>query len=230
MDPDTTRLLDEPVLAALTLGNRALAEGGPLAWRYPAEVSPFAAIVERSAEAFEALAGMIPADGRVALVNADGFVPPGLAVELQAPVLQMVSGRPFPEMKPGPEHVVLGAADVADVLDLTGRTRPGPFGPRTMEFGHYIGIHIDGVLAAMAGERMRFGRFVEISAVCVDPGHRGQGYAALLMMRLARRIEAQGLTPFLHVLADNAGAIALYERLGFVGRRTLHMAVLRRPS
>ncbi len=122
---------------------------------------------------------------------------------------------------------MLGASDVADMLDLAGRTRPGPFGPRTIEFGQYIGLRVEGALAAMAGERMRFGRFVEISAVCVDPDHRGKGYAAVLMTRLAERLQAQGLTPILHVFADNAGAIALYEKLGFAKRRTLHLTVLR---
>ncbi len=79
----------------------------------------------------------------------------------------------------------------------------------------------------MAGERMRFDRFVEISAVCVDPVHRGKGYAALLVTRLARDIQAQGSTPFLHVFATNLGAIALYEKLGFVTRRSFHVTVLR---
>ena len=73
---------------------------------------------------------------------------------------------------------------------------------------------------------MRFGRFVEISAVCVDPDHRGKGFAALLVTRLAQGLQAQGSTPFLHVFANNAGAIALYEKLGFVVRRTLYVTVL----
>ena len=110
---------------------------------------------------------------------------------------------------------------------LAGRTRPGPFGPRTIEFGLYIGIRVDTALAAMAGERMRFGRFVEISAVCVDPDHRGKGYAALLVTRLAKRLQAQGLTPFLHAFPDNGSAIALYEKLGFATRRILYVTILR---
>jgi predicted GNAT family acetyltransferase len=73
---------------------------------------------------------------------------------------------------------------------------------------------------------MRLGHFVEISAICVDPDHRGKGFAALLATRLALRLQAQGLTPFLHVFADNAGAIALYGKLGFVQRRTLNLTVL----
>ncbi|WP_343714696.1 GNAT family N-acetyltransferase [Inquilinus sp.] len=226
-DARITALLDDPVRAALTTANRALAQGGPPAWRFLPEVAPFAAIADRTDRAFAALAALIPPDGRVALVTADPVAPPAaLTVALRSPIAQMVLDRPAPEEPPGPGHVVLGAADVPEMIDLTGRTRPGPFGPRTIEFGHYIGLRIDGALMAMAGERMRFDRFVEISAVCVDPAHRGKGFAALLMIRLARRIQARGLTPFLHVFADNASAIALYGKLGFARRRTLHLTVL----
>jgi predicted GNAT family acetyltransferase len=94
-------------------------------------------------------------------------------------------------------------------------------------FGGHIGIRVEGVLTTMAGERMRFDRFVEISAVCVDLGHRGKSYAAVLTARIARRLQAQAPTPILHVFADNANAIALYEKLGFARRRTLQMTVLR---
>jgi len=223
-----TAQLDNPIWSALTTGNKALAEGGPLAWRYPPDIAPFAAIADRTARSFEALATLMPPEGRLALVAPDQLVPPpALALDRQAPLVQMILNTPVTNGRSGPEHVVLGAADIPEMLDLTGRTRPGPFGPRTIDFGQYIGIRVDGTLAAMAGERMRFGRFVEISAVCVDPAHRGKGYAVMLMTRLAQQLQAQAQTPILHVFADNTGAIALYEKLGFAKRRTLHLTVLR---
>jgi ribosomal protein S18 acetylase RimI-like enzyme len=226
-DAQSTEQLDNPIWAALTTGHRALAEGGPLAWRYPPDIGPFAAIADRTALSFEALTTLVPPQGQIALVSVDPFVlPVALAVDRQGPLIQMILNTPIASARSEPEHVLLGAPDVADMLDLTGRTRPGPFGARTIEFGQYIGIRVDGALVGMAGERMRFGRFVEISAVCVDPDHRGKGYAAVLTMRLAQRLQAQALTPVLHVFPDNAGAIALYERLGFVQRRTLHLTVL----
>jgi predicted GNAT family acetyltransferase len=223
-----TGLLDDPIWAALTTGNRALAQGGPLALRYPPEIAPFAAIADRTEPSFAALAPLVPSEGRIALCTVDRLVPPAsLTIDIQAPIIQMILNAPIASERSETEHVVLGSADVADMLDLTGRTRPGPFGPRTIELGHYIGLRIDGALAAMAGERMRFDRFVEISAICVDPDHRGKGFAALLATRLCQRLQAQGLTPFLHVFANNAGAIALYAKLGFVERRTLNLTVLR---
>jgi ribosomal protein S18 acetylase RimI-like enzyme len=117
-----------------------------------------------------------------------------------------------------------------EMLDLAERTKPGPFGPRTHELGQYIGIRVDGALAAMAGERMRLDGCVEISAVCVSPEHRGRGYAALLVAWLVHKLREEGVTPFLHVFTDNVSAIALYERLGFTTRKTLRLTVFSRAA
>ncbi len=48
----------------------------------------------------------------------------------------------------------LGQADVQEMLDLARRTKPGPFLPRTVEMGTYLGIRRGGPLVAMAGERL----------------------------------------------------------------------------
>jgi predicted GNAT family acetyltransferase len=225
-------LLDDPAWAALTTGNRAVAQGSPLAWRYPPEIAPFAAIADRTAASFAALATLVPTGDRIALATVDPVVPPSdFVIAMQLPVLQMVLNARIASQPSEPSHIVLGPPDVTDMLDLAGRTRPGPFGPRTLELGHYIGLRVERALVAMAGERMRLAGFVEISAVCVDPDHRGKGLAALLVTRLVQRIQAQDLTPFLHVFADNLGAIALYQRLGFTRRRAMHVTVLaKRPD
>lgn len=228
--PATMRWLDRPVWAALTGGNAPFAQGNALALRYPADIAPFAALADETAECFEALAALAGPGSRVALVGPVAVAAlNGFAIERHAPIVQMILSGPVPVDAPaGPDHVPLGQADVTEMLDLAGRTRPGPFGARTIELGDYLGIRVDGELVAMAGERMRFDRFVEISAVCVDPAHRGKGYAAVLMMQLARGMQARGQTPILHVFEDNHGAIALYRRLGFRARRTLSLTVLAR--
>lgn len=220
--------LDCPVWSALTGDHRAFAEGGPLAIRYDREVSPLATLGERTPRAYAALAALIPSDGWVMLHTPDvPALPEGFIVERRAPLLQMVLEAPIVEAEEA-DILALGPADVPEMLDLAGRTKPGPFLPRTIELGAYVGIRRDGRLAAMAGERMRFSGFVEISAVCVDPDHRGLGYAALLTRHLARRQQAEGLTPFLHVIAENAPAIALYEKLGFARRAGFVITVVRR--
>ena len=56
-------------------------------------------------------------------------------------------------------------------------TNPGPFGPRTIELGRFVGIHRDGRMVAMAGERLKPEGHTEITGVCTDPDHRGRGYS-----------------------------------------------------
>jgi len=89
---------------------------------------------------------------------------------------------------------------------------------RAHELGRFVGVRHEGRLVAMAGERMKAGAYTEVSGVCTHPDARGKGYAAGLMREIARGVVARGETPFLHAFADNAGAIALYEKLGYVVR------------
>jgi predicted GNAT family acetyltransferase len=132
-----------------------------------------------------------------------------------------------PEDSPAP-IVKLGVEDSADMLKLTALTKPGPFGPRTHELGSFFGIRIGSRLVAMAGERLKVEGYIEVSAVCTHPDHLGKGYAAALMRTVMRGILERGETPFLHSRADNARAIALYERLGFRHREAGHFVVLER--
>ncbi len=131
---------------------------------------------------------------------------------------------------PEPAAVPLGLADVDEMLDLVARTKPGPFLPRTVLLGNYLGIRQDGALVAMAGERLRPPGFAEISAVCTDPAYRGQGLAGRLIRAVAHGIRARGEIPFLHTAADNHGAIRLYEALGFRLRRPVEFSLVRPPA
>ncbi len=116
------------------------------------------------------------------------------------------------------------------MVELTALTKPGPFGPRTHELGHYVGIRDGGKLVAMAGERLKVPGYTEVSAVCTHPDHLGKGYAAALISEVMRAIRERGETPFLHVRAHNRRAIAVYERLGFRIRWQGHVAVLRKTK
>jgi len=119
--------------------------------------------------------------------------------------------------------------DREDARDLAGRTEPGPFGPRTMELGTFLGVRDEGRLVAMAGERMHPTGWTEISGVCTDPSARGRGLSSTLVAAVAAGIEARGDRPYLHVLEGNRGATAVYARLGFTVRRTMPILVVRPP-
>jgi predicted GNAT family acetyltransferase len=82
----------------------------------------------------------------------------------------------------------------------------------------------------MAGQRLSPTGFVEVSAVCTHPDFRGRGFARVLVAAVARNIYAAGLVPFLTSIEGNAGAIRVYEQVGFVIRRRFELAVLRPPA
>jgi predicted GNAT family acetyltransferase len=107
------------------------------------------------------------------------------------------------------------------MLRLAELTKPGPFGSRTRELGAFVGIRHRGALIAMAGERMCLDAWVEVSAICVHPDHRGRGYARLLTTAVMHGIAQRGARAFLHVFVDNSAAIALYRQLGFEVRQRL---------
>jgi predicted GNAT family acetyltransferase len=125
-----------------------------------------------------------------------------------------------------PGLVSLGPGDVQEMLELVSMTNPGPFAARTIELGAYVGIRHNGVLVAMAGERLHFTGWTEISSVCTAPTYRGRGMASLLVSALIAGIRRRSEDPFLHVIATNTAAIRLYERLGFSIRRNLTIAVV----
>jgi predicted GNAT family acetyltransferase len=107
---------------------------------------------------------------------------------------------------------------IPQMLELTQLTQPGPFGPRTIGFGHYQGVFDGDKLVAMAGQRMHPLPYAEISAVCTHPDYTGKGYAQQLLLYQVNRIKAAGETPFLHVRYDNERAVKVYQNVGFAKR------------
>ncbi|HWT38098.1 MAG TPA: GNAT family N-acetyltransferase [Paraburkholderia sp.] len=212
--------LDRPIWTALTTRQAHLGQGNALARRYHSDVAPFAALATETPAAYEALRQLLQPHEQAALLSLEPLgAAERLRVEHVGTIHQMVATRPVAGVSDNPDVIRLDSADSADMLDLAQRTKPGPFGKRTHEMGHYIGIRDHGRLIAMAGERMRMDGYVEISAVCVDDAWRGKGLAGRLIDILRNEIGQRGETPFLHVLSHNTTAIGLYERLGFELRR-----------
>jgi ribosomal protein S18 acetylase RimI-like enzyme len=219
-----THPLDNPSRAALTGPHAHLAERRGNVLRYPVDVSPFVALPARPYENDWADAAALAGPGAtVPLAGVEVPPPPGWEITMRISGVQLIDDGVA--AAPDDEAIVLGAADVPDMLALVERTKPGPFLPRTIELGTYLGIRRRGRLVAMAGERLHPPGFTEISAVCTDPGARGQGLATRLVLAVAAGIRARGETPFLHAAADNTNAIRLYESLGFrLRRRTTFLA------
>lgn len=220
--------LDRPAWSALTGGWAHLALGDGRALRIEPDHGPFAASVDFTADAVEALRSLPGADGELWLVETAPLPAlPGLAILREAEVTQMVA-EAIPPGDPDFDVEVLSEHDATEMLALATLTRPGPFLGKTHRLGRFIGVKRNGRLVAMAGERMRMPGFAEVSGVCTHPDHRGNGYAAGLMRLVARRMLAQGKTPFLHAYASNEGAIGLYETLGFRMRRAVRLTVVTR--
>jgi ribosomal protein S18 acetylase RimI-like enzyme len=211
-------VLDHPAWAALGTTHARFAERRGRAARYRSDVAGFHALADPSDPAAWADLAALAGPGAQVSLAGDPLVPyAGWAVTDTVAGVQLVDVAVRAE--PDPEAVVLTAADVPEMLDLVERTRPGPFRARTVELGTYLGIRRDGALVAMAGERLHPPGWTEISAVCTDPGHRGQGLATRLVRAVAAGIRARGETPFLHTAAANTTAIRLYESIGFTIRR-----------
>lgn len=217
--------LDRPVWNALGGRQAMLDVGQGSLRRIDPAFGPFAAAAPGH-EAALAQALTTP-DREIWLVEtAEVSAPPGTRLLRSAPLLQMIAADPLISAN-DPQIVPLGEADVPEMTALALATEPGPWGPSTWRYGQFYGLRIGGRLAAMAGERMRPGDgLAEVSGVCTWPEFRGQGMAARLIGRVMADMVARGDTPFLHSYAGNAGAIRLYETLGFRPRRAMVATIL----
>ena len=210
-------VLNDPVWAALNGTHRHVAEFTGSAARYDPEVAPFAALADPAdPRSWQDLAALLGPGGRAAFAGAPPL-PEGWRGGTSVAGAQLVATALRADIEP--EARPLGPADVPEMMELVARAKPGPFRPRTIELGAYYGIRRGGRLIAMAGERIRPPGWTEISAVCTDEAFRGQGLATRLIRHVAAGIAGRGDTPFLHVAAGNAGAIRLYESIGFTRRR-----------
>ncbi|MFC9537169.1 GNAT family N-acetyltransferase [Streptomyces sp. NPDC056975] len=221
--------LDNPAYASLTGPHAHFAERRGRVVRYPLDVSPWLALPDEPGPGDWAdLAALAGPGETVPLPGMRTAPPEGWELTMSMDGVQLVDDRVA--AAPDAEAVLLGAADVPEMLDLVARTQPGPFLPRTVELGTYLGIRRQGALVAMAGERLHPPGWTEISAVCTDPDHRAQGLAARLVLAVAAGIKERGETPFLHTAARNTNAIRLYESLGFRLRRTTKFMAARVPE
>ena len=214
-------LLDNVIWNTLVGPHAKFAAGERGARRYAQGFSPIVGFADPLAPDFEPLRPWCAAGEQLYCSGWSGPVPAGWQVEADSTMCLMVcapdagarSSR-LPVAGHG-EAQRLGPRHARQAMELARLTRPGPFGPRTIELGDYFGYFEGDRLVAMAGERMHVGQFREISGVCTHPDFQGRGLARALMLRLMALQRGRGQTPFLHVMSANAGARRLYEQLGF---------------
>ncbi|HEV7227818.1 GNAT family N-acetyltransferase [Brevundimonas sp.] len=219
--------LDRPIWSALTTRQAHLAVGDGGALRFDAEHALFAAGADVGPDAAPALGRLVPDAGTIGLVEAAPVaLPVGARAVVQPACVQMVLDALTPSRGPEPAWIDLVEADAPDMLALATLTEPGPFFRRTHLLGGFVGVRIDGRLAAMAGERMKPEGFTEVSGVCVHPDFRGRGLAGALIRIVADRILARGETPFLHAYAGKPEALALHRSVGFEVRRPMIFTLL----
>ena len=225
-------LLDNLFWHALVGPHARFALGEGEVRRFATGFSPIVGFANPDQPSFDALLGYCKPGESFYCDGWSGPAPAGWQVDVEARMWKMVWRGPMPAQDEAPEAQPLGPEQLPQVLELVELTRPGPFGPRTIELGEYFGLvdETSGRLMAMAGERCAAGSLREISGVCTHPDYQGRGLARRLMLKLIRREMQRGEIPVLHVMSGNEGARALYRRMGFQEHRESVVRVVSRAS
>jgi ribosomal protein S18 acetylase RimI-like enzyme len=220
-------LLDNITWHTLAGPHAKFASGTSDARRYTRGFSPIIGFENPQQPNFDALAPYCAPDEHFYCEGWAGAAPTAWRIDVESTMFKMIWEAPMPATDEAPEAQALGPEHAEQALELAMLTRPGPFGPRTIELGEYFGCFDGERLMAMAGERMHAGTLREISGVCTHPAFQGQGLARRLMAKLIRRQMLRDEMPFLHVMRDNDPARRLYARMGFLDYRESVVRVIR---
>jgi ribosomal protein S18 acetylase RimI-like enzyme len=220
-------VLDNPGYNALISGNKHLAHGNDEVKFFAEDVSLFCGLRDKSTEQFQTLYDLVPHDGPVGFVNNQETPIPAIwNVVNVVKAFQMVYDISQTPAAVTADLVPLTDEHIPQMLALTKLTNPGPFTPRTIDFGHYYGIFDGDKLVAMAGQRMHIFEYAEISAVCTHPDYLGRGYAKQLLLAHIHRIKAASGIPILHVRTNNERAVKVYESIGFKPRTHMYFNIM----
>ncbi|HEX7105730.1 MAG TPA: GNAT family N-acetyltransferase [Acidothermaceae bacterium] len=220
--------LDNPVWDSLNGAQAHFALRHGAAARFDPDVTVFAALADDAGpSAWDDLAALAAPGAQLVVVDAPFDPPADWEIVMRLAGVQLTGEDLL--VQDDPEAVELGPDDEPEMAALVQRTKPGPWRPRTIEMGRYVGVRVDGELVAMAGERLRPSGWVEISAVCTDERFRGRGLGSRLVRAVGAGIVERGESPMLHASAGNVNAIRLYQSMGFVFRRDREFLRVRTP-
>lgn len=199
---------------------------------YHADVAPFAGMEEYNTENFKVLHSMVTDPRSLVFITGQEInIPDIWYVKMNMTIDQMLFSGRQSSFEFDNEHIIpLNETHVPQMLALTKQTVPGPFFRNTILFGQYHGIFDGDRLVSMAGLRLSTLQYKEISAVCTHPDYLGKGFATLLIRHMISLILQDRHIPFLHVRSDNAGAIRVYEKLGFTFRKNMYLNTVSRKE
>jgi GNAT superfamily N-acetyltransferase len=218
--------LDNVIWHCLSGSHLNYSDGTDEARRYSKGFSPIVGFANLARPNFDALSRFCEPGEHFYCEGWPGAVPDGWKIDHESTVLRMIWEGPMASVDEAPEASPLSQAHASQALELANLTRPGPFGPRTIELGDYFGLFEGERLIAMAGERLCADSCREISGVCTHPEFQGRGFARRLMRKLIRREMQRNETPFLHVMHDNTNARRLYEQMGFRDYREMVVRII----
>ena len=230
--------LPDPLLDAiwnaLTTSQAHLALTHGHARRFPADIAPFAALAESTADALHDLGTLLQPGETTYLLGPQPPPTPHLHWQAVIPCLQMVfpTSTPLPVVPLPDPHTrppvlyPLTCANSPEMLHLIDIAYPGYFRAHTCRMGRYFGARAtDNTLIAMGAERLVAHPWREISGLCTPPSHPGHGLGTAILCHLLALHRAEGSRSWLWVVETNHRAIALYHRLGF---QTVHCSELHR--
>ncbi|RFS19320.1 GNAT family N-acetyltransferase [Chitinophaga silvatica] len=221
-------LLNNPVWSALTTEQASFARGGEIFKRFQPGVLSFAACQHPETDNPATLEPWLEENETFYLVGKLPEIPSKWHIINTLPCAQMVLTELNTDLKFSDLPIRrLGEKDSTEMFELINSIQPGYYFKNTHKLGSYFGIHLDGKLVAMAGERMKLAGFTELSAICTHPDYRGRGLAQQLIVALCEEHRQSGSTSFLHVATANTGAIKLYEHMGFRHRTEINFTKLR---
>jgi predicted GNAT family acetyltransferase len=124
--------------------------------------------------------------------------------------------------------------DLEDMLGLYEEGYPGNwFNARMLQTRQYFGLRIESRLVSVAGIHVYSEKYkvAALGNIVTHPDYRGKGFGKAATAGLCQSLSEHVDNIGLNVKADNAAAIALYEKLGFqIVSSYYELVVLNHPS
>jgi ribosomal protein S18 acetylase RimI-like enzyme len=213
--------LDNPAWYALNSHHREFAVGNEIVKRYRPEIAPFVSCKPGHEVEFDQLNEWL-SDGEIFYFIGDASSFPGSwKVEKELDCVQMTCEQLIPIEEYPDEIHLLTSAESKVLYDLIQLVQPGYYVEQTRLLGRYFGIYSGQQLVAVAGERLRFEDYTEVSGICTHPDFTGRQFGHQLTTHVTNLNLSTANKVFLHALRSNTRAIRLYEHLGFTLRRNI---------